>query len=293
MATLSQNVTQAISDFAAIKTALEDKGVTVPSGTPTADYADLIEDISIGDYSDLIGIIDGSITNLVIPEGITSIRKAFMSSVTAGLSSVTFPDGLISIGESAFSYCRDLRTLSSFPSSLTTLGNSAFQGAGITSVSLPASLTNFGVNVFHECSHLQSVNIANGITTIPNNTFRASGITSCVLPNSVTSIGNYAFYGCVSLETLYLPSSLQTIGESIVNYSNNLKYLTLGNGFNVNGLNLQSSTRYEKETIIGWFNALADRTGETAYNLSLGQTNLNKLTAAEKAIATNKNWNIF
>jgi hypothetical protein len=38
--------------------------------------------------------------------------------------------------------------------------------------------------------------------------------------------------------------------------------------------------------------ALADRTGETAYTLTIGATNLNKLTAEQKAIAIGKNWNL-
>lgn len=37
-------------------------------------------------------------------------------------------------------------------------------------------------------------------------------------------------------------------------------------------------------------NALKDLTGETSKTLSLGTTNLDKLTDEQKAIATAKNW---
>jgi len=40
------------------------------------------------------------------------------------------------------------------------------------------------------------------------------------------------------------------------------------------------------------FTALADRTGQTAYTLTLGATNLKKLSDEQKAIATDKNWTL-
>ena len=61
MATLSQNITQAINDFGSIKTAIQSKGVTVASGTPTADYAELFDDIPSGDESTFIGTIERSL----------------------------------------------------------------------------------------------------------------------------------------------------------------------------------------------------------------------------------------
>jgi hypothetical protein len=43
---------------------------------------------------------------------------------------------------------------------------------------------------------------------------------------------------------------------------------------------------------VSWLNALYDRTGLSAYKLTMGSTNLNKLTNEQKAIATNKNWTL-
>jgi hypothetical protein len=72
----------------------------------------------------------------------------------------------------------------------------------------------------------------------------------------------------------------------------NLEFVTIEPGFNCNDLNLSVSTRYSVETIVSWLEALADRTGETAYTLTMGATNLNKLTDEQKAIAIGKNWNL-
>ena len=40
-----ENMTQAAADLLAIKAAIVAQGVTVPDGTPTSDYADLIATI--------------------------------------------------------------------------------------------------------------------------------------------------------------------------------------------------------------------------------------------------------
>lgn len=47
MATLEENIQQAISDFGAIKNAIESKGITVNNGTHTSQYANLIRSIDI------------------------------------------------------------------------------------------------------------------------------------------------------------------------------------------------------------------------------------------------------
>lgn len=45
MATLEENIKQAISDFDDIAAAIEEQGVVVPSGTDTREYGNLIRSI--------------------------------------------------------------------------------------------------------------------------------------------------------------------------------------------------------------------------------------------------------
>lgn len=71
-----------------------------------------------------------------------------------------------------------------------------------------------------------------------------------------------------------------------------LTNVTLGDGFNCNGLDLSPSTKYSVDTIVSMLIALADRTGQTAYTLKLGAKNLAKLSDEQKAIATDKNWTL-
>lgn len=48
MATLEENIAQAISDFDDIEAAIKEKGVDVPNGTDTSKYGDLIRSIPRG-----------------------------------------------------------------------------------------------------------------------------------------------------------------------------------------------------------------------------------------------------
>ena len=71
-----------------------------------------------------------------------------------------------------------------------------------------------------------------------------------------------------------------------------MKDVILGQGFNASGFDISSSTLYSVDTLVAMLEALADRTGETAYTLTIGTTNINKLTAEQRSIATNENWNL-
>ena len=71
-----------------------------------------------------------------------------------------------------------------------------------------------------------------------------------------------------------------------------LTNIIIGNGFNANNLDLSASDKIERETAVNMFIALADRTGLTAYTLTLNQAVADKLTDEDKAIPTAKNWTI-
>ena len=135
--------------------------------------------------------------------------------------------------------------------------------------------------------------IPEGTTRISDYAFYFfSSLKKISIPAGVTSIGRQAFFNCGSLGELSLPSSLTLIGEGVFYNCYSLVDVYMENGFNCNYLSLSSSTHYSHDTILSWFNALADRTGQTTYTLLIGTGNLNKMAAEEIAIATNKNWNI-
>ena len=138
---------------------------------------------------------DTEITNLIIPNSVTSIGEwAFAN--CSGLTSVTIPNSVTSIGDGAFDSCSGLTSVT-IPNSVTSIGDGAFDScSGLTSVTIPNSVTSIGGFAFDRCSGLTSVTIPNSVTSIGFAAFRdCSGLTSVTIGNSVTSIGDNAFDG--------------------------------------------------------------------------------------------------
>ncbi len=235
------------------------------------------------------------------------IKDMLKSASTIPLFFNTFVDAKRELREVVFENCPEFLTLTQnifqgfnyltkviLPNSLTSISQNAFYGCtSLTEINLPDSLTSISQNAFSGCSRLTDINLPDSLTSIGSNAFYGCiRLTDINLPDSLTSIGGVAFYGCTSLTEINLPDSLTSIGSNAFYGCIRLTDLTLAQGFNCNGLNVSDSTRFTAETIVSCLEALADRTGQTAYTITFGTTNLNKLTAEQKAIATNKNWNL-
>ena len=157
---------------------------------------------------------DTEITNLIIPNSVTSIGN-YAFSGCSGLTSVTIPNSVTYIGGWAFLYCSGLTSVT-IGNSVTSIGSSAFANcSGLTSVTIPNSVTSIGDYAFYECSGLTSVTIPNSVTSIGYYAFyRCSGLTSVTIPNSVTSIVEGAFYQCSGLTSITIGSGINFIGKT-------------------------------------------------------------------------------
>ena len=178
-----------------LKTAIELKGVTVPSSATIDTYDNYVSQISGGDCEDFIGMIERSATAITIPSGTTSIAP-YTFYQYSGLTSVNIPSGVTSIGDAVFYQC-----------------------SGLTSVNIPSSVTSIGEDAFSECYSLTSITIGNGVTSIGNYAFSyCSSLTSINIPSGVTSIGDSAFSLCSGLTSVTVNAvTPPTLGNNAFN----------------------------------------------------------------------------
>ena len=163
----------------------------------------------------------------------------------------------------------------------------------ITSIDIPQGMTNIGSQSFNQCRDLASVTIPDSVTNIGSYAFcNCNSLASIIIPSSVTSLQANVFINCDSLTDVFIPNSVTRVAVTSFSGCSSLTNVTLGDGFNANNLDLSASTLYSADTLVAILNALADRTGQTAYTLTLGSTNLAKLTNEQIAIATQKNWTL-
>lgn len=105
----------------------------------------------------------GSATDVVIPEGVTSIgNSAFYN--CGRLTSVSIPKGVTSIGDSAFYNCESLTSVN-IPEGVTSIGEYAFAHCKLQSINIPEGVISIGEDAFASCK-LQSINIPEGVQSI-------------------------------------------------------------------------------------------------------------------------------
>lgn len=161
---IADQITRIKNAKAAIKTAIEGKGVAVGTGTIDT-YAEKIDQIQQGGDATTVMLIERSGTSVQIPAGTTKIGN-YVFYVYSTLSTVTIPDSVTSIGDYAFGTC------------------------GLTSVTIPASVHAVSKSCFSYCNKLATVSLPDTLTTIAQNAFTGcSALTALTIPANVETIG--------------------------------------------------------------------------------------------------------
>lgn len=157
---------------------------------------DFYHDSSYGDYSsnplcygENLYLNGEKITNLIIPEGVDSIK------------------------DYAFYSC-DCITSVTIPNSVTYIGRWAFIGDSLTSITWNVK------NYPHSCydkfpNSITSFTFGDNVEHIPGYLCQdMSKLTSITIGNNVTSIGKWAFENCNNLRTIQIGKSIETIDEN-------------------------------------------------------------------------------
>ena len=107
-------------------------------------------------YAKHLYLGENEITELVIPDGVTSIGDYAFYWCTS-LTSVVIPDSVTEIGDSAFFSCASLTSVV-IGDSVTSIGWQAFYNCtSLTSVVIPDSVTSIGDGAFYWCTSLTSI----------------------------------------------------------------------------------------------------------------------------------------
>lgn len=268
---------------------------------------------------------NSKLTTVNIPETTTKIESSAFYSTA--INNIVFPDSLIEIGNNAFYNCINLSSVVVSENANYTLGQYAFQYSGVTDEGVKSILAHSGTiypyifdscnslvnievnrswtNMFSNCANLKTakiVNIKSSNTNMGSSVFyNDTSLEQVILGDGITTIGTAVFYNCTSLKTVYLTSSIATATSSSLTSTSSSYYVfynctaledvQLGQDWNMS-LRLNVSNNITVDSMVAMFNSLKDLTGETAKTLTLGSTNLGKLTDEQKAIAINKNWTL-
>ena len=192
-------------------------------------------------------------------------------------------------GDSMFYNCRNLTTFTSNLSSLTN-GNQMFGYTKINSWNIDLPNLNNGSNMF-SYTHLTNWN-----TPLPKLTDAQYMFSRCYdlvtynVTDEVIENSTYMFMFDDALTAFTGNLSNLTNPSNMFNGCDILENITITGTLNCNNFDLSPCPNLTVDSLMSVINALVDLTGQFSKRLTLGSTNLAKLSEEQKAIATNKNW---
>lgn len=232
---------------------------------------------------------------LRIPNSVTEIggyflydsRMSFDLYIGAGVKSIggyTFYKS--TIGKIVFAEHSELETLSDY----------AFYNLTLESeITIPASVRTWGKHCFqHTDPQVIRFESGSNIQELGSYAFWDMETKKIYLPDNlkVLSGNTYVFSHVDSLEYVWIPNTITTtIPANAFSTAPSLTVIELQEGFNISA-NFSNCTNLSKEAIVNMLYALKNLKGTSAKSLTLGETNLAKLSANDIAIATNKNWTL-
>lgn len=147
------------------------------------------------DMKTLIICPTGKTGTVVIPDGVTRIRKSAFS--RSKISKVIFPDSMVSLQNEAFYGCEYMTEID-FGHGIEQIGGNGnqhiFSGCSMKKLVFPPQVKEIGINAFFSCGELKEVIFNEGLETIQRGAFRGCPrLTEIHLPTSIKKVGPEAF----------------------------------------------------------------------------------------------------
>lgn len=273
MGTTADKLNKLLETKAAIKQAIIDKGVDISDTDTFASYPEKIESIQAGgggySMADIVNIATNNGLNLSNAFSYWDIDEIDLTGLDTAKASSMY---------SMFTF-----------STISRINLSGFNTAKVTSFQ----------NMFNNCKNLTSIDVSYLDTSNASNLSFMFGACSKLSEIDVSSFNiskvtnlQGMFYGCILLTAIDLSMwdiiKCGSLGQLIDNCDNLVDFYPPQN---INAaMSLSGSTALSHDSLLRILNNLT--TISTTKKLTLGTTNLAKLSDEEKAIATNKGWTL-
>lgn len=177
------------------------------------------------DNSTLIGLIEGDVTELVIPDGVTKIRDYAFNNLTTA-TKIEIPDSVAHIGERAFMGCSKMKSIT-LPQGITEIKGYTFFASGLTGITIPEGVTAIQQNAFANCSSLASVELPSTMRTIANYAFSCNALKSitCHATTPPTHGGDYVFNTVPADCAIYVPAASVEAYKAAAYWSRRAAYI--------------------------------------------------------------------
>lgn len=321
---IASEITRLQTAKANIKTSLENKGAIVPTETKLDNYPSIIDNLPSGGSRDWSEIGYSS-----EPESIQdgfdyakTIKDNWNSSVTSLAGKFNEDTNLIymplvdtsnvTMFVRMFAYCTSLVQVPLLDTSRATMTYYMFDHcSALKSVPLFdfSHVTSFN-NMFSNCAALKSIPAfdTGSVTDFSSAFINCKSLESIPALNTSNATNVSAFFAdCSSLKTIQ-ELNLEK-AKNLSNAFNNCKSLTnlggflnLGQNYPLNStannysltLNISASNNLTHDSLMNVINKVYDiaTKGVATQKITIGNTNIAKLTAEEIAIATNKGWSV-
>jgi len=142
---------------------------------------------------------------------------------------------------------------------------------------------------FQNCFSLEYMNVPQGTGLLTDVFYDCHRLDTVKIPSSVISLSQ-TFYNCHSLRYINIPVSIYSISSTTFTGCYGLLSFNIELGWIAPAFNLKDSAKLSVSSMIDMFKKLG--VAPNARTITLGATNLNKLTPTEKAVATNKGYTL-